>query len=141
MKKHLFPLLALLALAASPAAAQNTMNFTFSVPGHVAKKGVFVSLFGQNVGSNTQVSPGDPWVFAGNSSNTTSYSTVSTQTSAYTPVSTTAPDQGGNTTFSTASSTQIYIPTGATALFPSPIGNLTLTDGTTTFHATYNGTT
>lgn len=141
MKKHLFALLGLLALAASPAAAQNTMNFTFSVPGHVAKKGVFVSLFGQNVGSNTQVSPGDPWVFAGNSSNTTSYSTVSTQTSAYTPVSTTAPDQGGNTTFSTASSTQIYIPTGATALFPSPIGNLTLTDGTTTFHATYNGTT
>ncbi len=141
MKKTLLPLLALLALAACPAAAQNTMNFTFSVPGHVAKKGVFVSLFGQNVGSNTQVSPGDPWVFAWNSPNAASYSTGSTQTSAYTPVSTTAPDQDGTSTFSTTNSTQIYIPTGATALFPSPTGNLTLTDGTTTFHATYNGTT
>lgn len=142
MKKLLFPVLALLALSASPAAAQNstTMDFTFSVPGHVAKKGVFVSLFGQFAGSNTTGNSAYPWVFAWNSPNAAFYSTGSTQTSAYTPVSTTASYQG-TSTFSTANSTQIYIPTGATALFPSPIGNLTLTDGTTTLNATYNGTT
>ena len=67
------------------AAAQNqtaSMPVTFSVPGYIAKQGVFVSLFGQNVGAQT--SGAGPFVFAysGNngSGDTTWTSTLKTLT-------------------------------------------------------------
>lgn len=61
-----------LALLAFPwvASAQTTsMPVTFSIPGHIAKQGVFVSLFGENVGAQT--SGTGPFVFAYSGNNGT----------------------------------------------------------------------
>jgi hypothetical protein len=121
MKKRLFPLLAFLALACLPAAAQNTMNFTFSVPGHVAKQGVFVSLIGQNVGNATSGS--GPWVYASNSANTTIASTLKTLTT--------------NTTGNAPNAT---IPVQSVQGFPSTGGNLLVSLPGQQISVTYNAT-
>jgi hypothetical protein len=121
MKKHLLLPLCSLLLACLPATAQNTMNITFSVPGYVANKGVFVSLVGQNVGSAT--SGTGPWVYAFNSANITMASTLSTLTSnGVGPVN-------GNP-----------VPVVSVAGFPSTGGNILVTNGPgSTVAFSYNG--
>ena len=121
MKKLLLPVLALLALAASPAAAQNNLPITFSVPGHVAKKGVFVSLIGQNVGSATSGS--GPWVYASNSTNSPIASTLKTLTT--------------NTTGNAPNAT---MPVQSVQGFPSTGGNLLVSLPGQQISVTYNAT-
>ena len=121
MKKLLLPVLALLALAALPAIAQNTMNITFSVPGHVANKGVFVSMVGQNVGSAT--SGTGPWVFASNSPSLVMASTLSTFTT-----NSVGPANGNP------------VPVDDLTGFPAEGGNILVTNGPgNTVSFTYNG--
>ena len=98
---------------------------TFKVPGHVANQGVYVGVFGQNVGSAT--SGNGSWnyltVGANGTASAASTTTISTTINSTTGI---AP---------TATSLPVYSVAG----FPSA-GNLILSQGTAQIPVSYNGT-
>jgi hypothetical protein len=98
---------------------------TFKVPGHVANKGVYIGVFGQNVGSAT--SGGGPWNYLTSGANGTA-SAASTTT-----ISTTINSTGG------IGPTATSLPVNSVVGFPLS-GNLILSTAGAQVQVSYTGT-